>query len=90
MALNETHLQHSDTLNPDMIALNHDRFIVHCDCNNRGGGVALIVNTNLNPKQIRINTILGNSCSAKYEGVYLSCHISASTIYAKHSQTKNM
>ena len=33
-------------------------FIVHCDCNNRGGEVALIVNTNLNPKQIRINTIL--------------------------------
>ena len=33
-------------------------FIVHCDCNNRGGGVALIVNTNLHPKQIRMNTIL--------------------------------
>ena len=32
--------------------------IVHCDCNNRGGGVALIVNEKLNPKQIRINTIL--------------------------------
>ena len=58
IALNETYLQHSDTLTPDMIALNHDRFIVHCDCNNRGGGVALIVNTNLNPKHIRINTIL--------------------------------
>ena len=57
IALNETHLQHSDTLTPDMIGLNHDRFIVHCDCNNREGGVALIVNTNLNPKQIRINTI---------------------------------
>ena len=41
-----------------MIALNQDRFIVHCDCNNRVGGVALIVNTNLNPKQIRMNTIL--------------------------------
>ena len=55
IALNETHLWHSDTLTPDMIALNHDRFIVHCDHNNRRGGV---VNTNLNPKQIRINTIL--------------------------------
>ena len=33
--------------------------IVHCDHNNRRGGVALIVNTNLNPKQIRMNTILG-------------------------------
>ena len=58
IALNETYLGHSDTLTPDIIALNHDRFIVHCDHNNRGGGVALIVNTNLNPKQIRINTIL--------------------------------
>ena len=41
-----------------MIALNQDIFTVYCDCNNRGGGVALIVNTNLNPKQIRMNTIL--------------------------------
>ena len=58
IALNETHLGHSDTLTPDMIGVSQDRFIVHCDCNNRGGGVALIVNTNLNPKQIRMNTIL--------------------------------
>ena len=41
-----------------MIGLSQDRFIVQCDCNNRGGGVALIVNTNLNPKHIRMNTIL--------------------------------
>ena len=33
-------------------------FIAHCDYNKKGGGVALIVNTNLNPKQIRVNTIL--------------------------------
>ena len=33
-------------------------FIVHCDYNNKGGGVALIVNTNINPKQIRMNIIL--------------------------------
>ena len=58
IALNETHLQHCDTLTPDMIALNQDRFIVHCDHNNKGGGVALIVNTNLNPKEIRMNTVL--------------------------------
>ena len=32
--------------------------IVCQDCNNRGGGVALIVNTNLHPKQIRMNTVL--------------------------------
>ena len=31
--------------------------IVHCD-HNRGGGGALIVNTNLNPKLIRMKTIL--------------------------------
>ena len=56
--MNETHLGHSDTLTPDMMGISKDMFIVHCDCNNRGGGVALIVNTNLNPKQIRMNTIL--------------------------------
>ena len=32
--------------------------IVLCDHNNRGDGVALIVNKNLHPKQIRIHTIL--------------------------------
>ena len=58
IALNETHLQHSDTLTPDMIGLSQDRIIVHCYHNNRGGGVALITNTNLNPKHIRMQTIL--------------------------------
>ena len=43
---------------PDMIALSQDRFILHCYHNNRGGGVALLVNTNLNLKQIRMNTVL--------------------------------
>ena len=42
----------------DMIDKSTDMFIAHCDCNNKGGGGALIVNTNLNPKQIRMNTIL--------------------------------
>ena len=41
-----------------MMGLSQGRFIIYCDCNNRGGGVALIVNTNLNPKHIRKNTIL--------------------------------
>ena len=41
-----------------MMGINKDMLIVHCDCNNRGGGVALIVNTNLHPKHIRMNTIL--------------------------------
>ena len=58
ITLNETHLQHSDTLTHDIIGLSQDRFIVCCDHNNRGGGVALIINTNLNPKHIRMNTIL--------------------------------
>ena len=50
--------RHSDTLTPDMIGLSQDRFIVHCDYNNRGVGVALMINTNLNPKHIRMQTIL--------------------------------
>ena len=58
IALNETHLGHTDTLTPQMIGVSQDRFIVRCDCNNKGGGVALIVKTNLKPKHIRINTIL--------------------------------
>ena len=58
ISLNKTHLGHSDTLTPDMMGISKDMFIVHCDCNNRGGRVALIVNTNLHPKQIRMNTIL--------------------------------
>ena len=41
-----------------MIGLSQDRFIVCCDCNNIGGGVAVIINTNLNPKHIRMSTIL--------------------------------
>ena len=58
MSFNETHLGHSDTLTPDIMGVSKDLLIVCCDHNNRGGGVALIVNTNLNPKQIRMNTIL--------------------------------
>ena len=58
ISLNKTHLGHSNTLTPDMIGINKDMFIVHCDHNNSGCGVALIVNTKLNLKQIRMNTIL--------------------------------
>ena len=56
--LNETHLGHSDTLTPDMMGISKDVLIVCRDHNNRGGGVALIVNKNLHPKQIRIHTTL--------------------------------
>ena len=40
-----------------MISLSQNRCIVCCDHNNRGG-VALMINTNLNPKHIRMQTIL--------------------------------
>ena len=58
ISLNETHLGHSDTLTPDMMGISKDVLLVHCDHNNRGGSVALIVNKKLSPKQIRINAIL--------------------------------
>ena len=56
--MNETHIGHSDTLTTDMMGISKDVLIFHCDCNNREVGIALIVNKKLNPKQIRINTIL--------------------------------
>ena len=58
ISFNETHLVHSDTLTTDMMGISTDVLIVCCDHNNRGGGVALIANKKLSPKQIRINTIL--------------------------------
>ena len=56
--MNETCLGLTDTLTPQMIGVSQDRFIFHCDPNNKGGGVALIIKTNLKPKHIRINTSL--------------------------------
>ena len=58
ISVNETHLGHSDIPTPGMMGISKDVLIVHCDHNNKGGGVALIVNKNLNPKQIRMNTML--------------------------------
>ena len=58
ISLNETHLGHGDILTPHMMGIETDMLTVHCDRNNRGGGVALIVNKNLHPKQISMNTIL--------------------------------
>ena len=52
------HVGHGNTLTLDMIDKSKDMFIAHCDCNNKGGGVALIVSTNLNPKHIRMHTIV--------------------------------
>ena len=56
--MNETHLGHNGTLTPDIMVISKDVLIVCCDHNNRGGGIALIINKKLNPKDIRINTIL--------------------------------
>ena len=58
ISLNETHLGHSDIITPDMMDISKDVLIVCCDHNDKGGGVALIVNKNLHPKQVRMNTIL--------------------------------
>ena len=58
ISLNKTHLGHNDTLTTDMMGISKDVLIVHYDCNNRVGGVALILNKNLNLKQIRTNTVL--------------------------------
>ena len=58
ISLNETHLGHSDTPTPYIMGISKDVLIVHCDCNNRGGGIALNINIKLNPKQIRIHMIL--------------------------------
>ena len=40
-----------------MIGLSQDIYIVHCDHNNRAGGVALMINANINPIHIRMQTI---------------------------------
>ena len=50
ISVNETHLGHSDILTPDMMGISKDVLIVCCVHNSKGGGVALIVNKNLNPK----------------------------------------
>ena len=62
ISLNETHLGHSDILTPDMMGISKDVSIVYCDCNNKGGGVALIVNKSLNPKTNQNEHTFGNCC----------------------------
>ena len=57
IALNETHLGHSDTLTPDMIGVSQDRFIVHCDCNNRRWGCSHCKHKSKS-KHIRMKTVL--------------------------------
>ena len=62
ISLNETHLGHSDTLIPDMMGISKDVLIFHCDHNNRGGGVDLIVNKNLHPKTNQNSHNFGSCC----------------------------
>ena len=54
ISLNETHLGHTDNLTTNMMDISKNALIVHCDHSNKGGGVALIVNKKLNPKQIEL------------------------------------
>ena len=61
ISLNETHLGHSDTLTSDMMGIGKDVLIVHCDCNNKGGWVAFIVNTKLKPQTDQNEPNFGNS-----------------------------
>ena len=62
ISLNKTHLGHSDTLTPAMMGINKDMLIVHCDHNNRGGGVALIVNTKSTSQTDQNEYNFGNCC----------------------------
>ena len=39
ISLNETHLGHGDILTPHMMGIQTDMLTVHCDHNNRGGGL---------------------------------------------------
>ena len=55
ISLNETHLAEHDPLNAQMMNIMSDVSVFHCDCNNFGGGVALIVNNNLNPIPITVD-----------------------------------
>ena len=79
ISLNETHLGHSDTLTPDMMGINKDMFIVHCNHNNRGSGVALIVNTKLNPRMNTILEIVILEISEPIQMIVMSVHRPPST-----------
>ena len=55
LLLNETHLSGDDHLSVDMLMLPDDMLIVRSDCNNFGGGVALLIGNHLHPKKLTIN-----------------------------------
>ena len=81
ISVNETHLGHSDILTPDIMGISKDVLIVCCDHNNKGGGVALIVYKNLNPKQIRILEIVAVKISEPIQMIVVSvCRPSSTPI----------
>ena len=53
--LNETHLAEHDPLNAQMMNIMSDVSVLHCDHNNFGGGVALIMTNKLNPIPITVD-----------------------------------
>ena len=54
MSLTETHLSANDILIPEMMGLPPDVSIFRRDCNNRGGGVALLVKKKMDAQEIAI------------------------------------
>ena len=58
ISVNETHLGYSDILTPDMMGISKDMLIVIVTTITKEVVLPLFVHKNLNPKQIRINTIL--------------------------------
>ena len=77
MSLNETHLSTHDILTPEMMGLLTDVSIFRCDCNNRGGGVALLVKKKMHPQQIPMNVpceIVAVKISSPLEMVILSVY----------------
>ena len=52
------------------------------------------INVNFIQREIVSMVSIGQKCYSKFQsnmrGLYLSCHISASRLYTKHSETKNI
>ena len=76
ISLNETHLGHSDTLTPHMMGIHTDMLIVHCDCNNRGGGVALIGKNKSKSQTDQNEYNFGNCCCRDKSTNSYDCDIS--------------
>ena len=79
ITLNETHLQHTDTLTPNTIGLSQDRLIVHCDHNTRGGGVALVINRESKSQTYQNGNNFGNCCCTDICTNANNCNISLQT-----------